>query len=98
MFVHTVYFWLKQGLSADQRVAFRAGLESLKGIGAIEAAYIGVPASTSRPVIDRSYTYALTVLLDSLESHDAYQVDPIHQAFVENYATYWERVVIYDAE
>lgn len=97
MFVHTVYFWLKKDLTPEQRANFRQGLESLTGIGAIKAAYIGEPAPTDRPVIDRSYTYGLTVLVDSIEQHDAYQVDPLHTAFVENYATYWERVVIYDA-
>ncbi|MFM8334667.1 MAG: Dabb family protein [Opitutaceae bacterium] len=30
--------------------------------------------------------------------HDAYQVDPLHLAFVERFKTFWNRVQIYDAE
>ena len=98
MFVHTVYFWLHQSLSASERAQFRAGLETLKNIPSAEAVYIGMPASTDRPVIDRSYDFGLTVLLQGLAEHDQYQVDEIHRAFVESYSSFWERVVIYDFE
>jgi hypothetical protein len=98
MFVHSVYFWLRKDLSQEQRQAFRGGLESLADIRSTEALYIGSPASTDRPVVDRSYDFALTVLLDDIQAHDAYQVDSIHRAFLESYKTYWDRVVIYDAE
>jgi hypothetical protein len=98
MFVHTVYFWLKQDLTAEQIREFREGVESLRGIAAIEELYIGTPAATHRPVIDRSYSLALTVLVKGLAEHDQYQEDPIHLAFVSRFSSYWERVVIYDAE
>lgn len=98
MFVHAVYFWLKKDLSAEQRAEFNAGVDTLTGIPAIEAVYIGGPAATYRPVVDRTYDVALVVLLKDLDAHEAYQVDPIHRAFVENYAKFWEKVVIYDSE
>ncbi|MBI2432587.1 MAG: Dabb family protein [Candidatus Hydrogenedentes bacterium] len=96
MFVHSVFFWLKPGLTADQVRAFRGGLETLRGVASARAVYIGEAAATSRPVVDRSYTFGLTVLLEDLAGHDAYQADPIHLAFVREYAKDWERVVIYD--
>lgn len=98
MFVHTVYFWLKKDLSANDRAAFMEGVASLTGIASTSAVYIGTPADTHRPVVDRTYDVALTVLLEDPAAHDAYQIDPIHKTFVENFGTCWEKVVIYDAD
>ena len=99
MLVHSVFFWLKPELTADQRAAFRAGVESLAGITAVEAVYVGTPAATEkRPVIDDSYSVALTVVCKDLAAQNAYQVDPVHLAFVNTFKTFWQRVQIYDAE
>jgi hypothetical protein len=99
MLVHTVYFWLKPELTAPQCAEFRKGVESLGGIKAVKAIYVGTPAKTpKRPIIDDSYSFALTVVCDDLAGHDAYQVDPLHLAFVERFKTFWNRVQIYDAD
>lgn len=99
MLVHSVYFWLKPELTEAQRQAFRAGVESLGGIASVAAAYVGAPAATvRRPVIDASYDVGLTVLLEDIEQHDAYQEDPIHTAFVTEFKDHWSRLVVYDAE
>ncbi len=98
MLVHTVYFWLKPELTDAQRADFRRGVESLAGIAAVEKIYVGTPAATiKRPIIDGSYSVALTVICRDVAAHDAYQVDPIHLAFVEQFKTFWTRVQIYDA-
>ena len=99
MLVHTVYFWLKPDLTDAQRAEFRRGVESLGTIKAVEKAYIGTPAATERrPIIDSSYSVGLTILCKDVAAHDAYQVDPIHLAFVNTCKTYWTKVQIYDAE
>ncbi len=98
MMIHTVLFWMKDGASDADVQALRQGLETLQRIKAPEAVYIGTPAETKRPVIDRSYTFCLTVVLPGMEAHDAYQEDPIHLAFVDNCARLWDRVLIYDAD
>lgn len=99
MLVHSVYFWLKPELSDAQRADFRRGVESLAGIKSVEKVYVGTPAATpKRAVIDDSYSVALTVLCRDLAAQDAYQVDPIHLAFVEQFKTFWTRVQIYDSE
>ena len=99
MLVHTVYFWLKPELTAAQRAEFRRGVESLGGIKAVEKIYVGTPAATEkRAIIDDSYSFALTVVCKDLAGHHAYQVDPIHDAFRNNFHTCWTRVQIYDAE
>lgn len=97
MLVHAVYFWLKDGLTLEDAARFRGGLESLRGCESVRDLFVGVPASTDRPVIDRTYTFALVVLFDDLAGHDAYQVHPIHRAFVETFSPYWKRVQIYDS-
>lgn len=99
MLVHTVYFWLVPTLTPAQRAEFRRGVESLGTINAVDKIYVGTPAKTQkRPIIDDSYSVALTVLCKDLAAHDAYQVDPIHLKFIETCKGYWNRVQIYDAE
>ncbi|ACB77386.1 Dabb family protein [Opitutus terrae] len=99
MLVHSVFFWLKPDLTAEQRAEFRRGVESLVAIKAIEKAYVGTPAKTAkRPVIEDTYSVALTVVCKDVAAHDAYQVDPVHLKFVERFKSFWSRVQIYDAE
>lgn len=99
MLYHCVYFWLKPELTADQRADFRRGVETLTRIAASEKVAVGVPAATERrPVIDSSYDVALIVACKDVAAHDAYQVDPIHLAFVGKYKDFWTRVQIYDSE
>jgi hypothetical protein len=99
MLVHTVIFWLRSDLAPAQREAFRTeGLESLRAIPAVAALYLGGPAPIPpRPVVDVTYTFAVTILFADIAAHDAYQVHPLHRAFVENFKASWERVQIYDA-
>jgi hypothetical protein len=99
MLVHTVYFWLKPELTAAQRADFRKGVESLGTMKSVDKLYVGTPAKTEkRPIIDDSYSVALTVICKDVAAHDAYQVDPIHHACIEQFKTCWARVQIYDAE
>ena len=99
MLYHCVYFWLKPELTPAQRAEFRRGVETLKGIKSAEKISVGVPAGTTRrPVIDSSYDVALIVECKDVAAEAAYQVDPIHLAFVEKFKTFWTRVQIYDSE
>lgn len=97
MLAHSVYFWLKEDLTAEQRNAFRKGLESLQGIPCAEVVYIGTPApTTKRPVIDDTYSFGLIVVCPDIAGHDTYQTHPLHQAFVKEFSSFWNRVAIYD--
>jgi hypothetical protein len=100
MLIHTVLFWLHKNLQDDQLTEFRIGLETLKHIKSAKAIYIGSPAATEpRPrILLSTYDFCLTVVFENLEAHNAYQVDPIHKKFLENYSSYWKRVRIYDAD
>ena len=100
MLVHTVLFWLEEGLSSDQIAEFRAGLETLEQIESAESVYVGTPANTPpRPdVLINTYDFCLTVVLEDTNAHDVYQADPKHKAFLKNFSSYIERVRVYDAD
>lgn len=97
MFVHAVYFWLREGLSSAERNRFVAGLRSLRGIDGVVQGYIGVPAPTDRPVIERGYSWSLVLVFANQADHDAYQVDPVHDTFRSQCSPYWTTVRIYDS-
>ena len=100
MLVHTVVFYLHGDLTAAQKEEFRnEGLESLRPIKSVHALYVGAPAAIPpRPVVDASYTFAITAVFAGVDAHNAYQVDPAHLAFVARFKGYWTKVQIYDAE
>jgi hypothetical protein len=98
MFVHTVYFWLRPDLSPADRAAFTAGVESICRTPSVRHAWHGAPAATDRPIIDRTYSWGLTVVFDDLAGHDAYQDHPVHLRFVEQHREKWTKVQIYDFE
>lgn len=82
-FVHHVHFWLK---NKQDKATLIKGLETLVPISHIRDMHIGVPADTNRDVIDRTYDVSLLLLFDDKAAQDAYQVDPIHVIFAEQYA------------
>jgi hypothetical protein len=98
MFVHAVYFWLDRSLTPAQEQAFAKRLHELTKIAYVRHGFVGRPAATNRPIIDRSYSFALTLAFDDQKGHDAYQVDPVHQKFVDDCAAQWVRVLIFDSE
>lgn len=100
MLVHSVFFWLRKDLTpAERETFFKEGLESLRPIGSVSSLHIGAPAAIApRPVVDSSYDFSITALFQDVAAHNAYQVDPVHVAFVERFKSFWTRVQIYDAE
>ncbi len=94
-FVHHVHFWLKNKEDKQQLID---GLNTLIPISHIGSIHIGVPANTNRDVIDRSYDVSLLLLFDTPEAQDAYQVDPTHVHFADNYAKpLCSKVVVVDS-
>ena len=47
-FIHTVFFWMKEDLTDEQKTDFLAGLKSLEQIETVRSIYIGIPAETPR--------------------------------------------------
>jgi hypothetical protein len=99
MLIHSVYFWLKPELTAEGRAHFKAEVKKLSAVRSIEKIYVGAPASIAeRSVTDRTFDVALTIAFRDGPAHDAYQVDPIHLAFVEGNKGAWTKVQVYDSE
>jgi hypothetical protein len=96
MFVHSVYFWLRTDLSEQDQQTFDSGIQSLIGIDTVRHAFSGPPASTDRPIIDRTYSRALVLVFDNKEGHDAYQEHDLHEAFRQNCGSFWSDIKIYD--
>jgi hypothetical protein len=97
MFVHAVYFWLRADLSDADRATFVAWMPRLCALPSVSQGYWGVPAATDRPVIERSYSYALVLLFADAAAEAAYQVDPEHDAFRAQCGVFWTRVQIFDS-
>ena len=97
MFVHSVYFWLRDDLSPSDKAKFVDGIRSLTTIDVVQLGFIGTPASTNRAIIDTTYSYALVLTFADAAAQDAYQVHPVHDAFRENCGGSWKKIVIYDS-
>jgi hypothetical protein len=96
-FVHHVYFWLKNPGSAEDKAKLIEGLKTLTKVKSLKSHHIGVPANTNRDVIDSSYSISWLTIFDNAKGQDAYQTDPIHLAFVDNYKHIWSKVIVYDS-
>ncbi|MBE0684544.1 MAG: Dabb family protein [Anaerolineaceae bacterium] len=95
---HLVFFWLSDQLTDSERRCFEIELEALIKTPSVLTGYYGMPADTHRPVVDRSYSYGLTLNFSGIAEHDQYQIDPVHLAFVERNSNKWGKVLIYDIE
>ena len=97
MFIHHVYFWLKNPSSEEDRKKLIEGLEKLTKVKMIKTFHIGKPADTNRDVIDRSYSVSWMLIFENKDAEESYQVDPIHLNFVETCKHLWDKVVVYDS-
>ncbi len=96
-FIHHVFFWLKEPVTAEGRTRFEAGLKALVKVETIVDYHLGIPAGTSRDVIDGTYTYSLLTTFKDRAGQDVYQTHPIHLKFIADCQDLWERVVVYDS-
>ncbi len=97
MFIHTVYFWLKDGTDAAVAAELsKACQDLLAPIPGVRQLWAGRPAMTPRDVVDNSYDVGLCVVLDDVAAHDVYQVHDLHQQFIKRFKPHWKRVQVYD--
>lgn len=98
MLVHSVFFWLKPNIPAEKVKAFREGLESLRAIETAHALYVGTAVPSDRPVVDSSYSFGLTVIFNNAVGLETYQVHPLHKEFLQKFSSFWDKVLVYDAQ
>jgi len=97
MFIHTVYFWLKEGTPESAREQLIKDCYTyLKAVPTVKQLWAGKPAMTPREVVDNSYGVGLTVVLDDSPGHEVYQKHPSHLVFIERNKEIWKRVQVYD--
>lgn len=95
---HHVFFWLKNPASVEDRNKLIAGLRKLEKIETIRSLQIGVPADTEkRPVVDNSYSVSELMFFDDVKGQNVYQDHPLHKKFIEDCASLWEKVIVYDS-
>ena len=98
-FAHTVYFWLANPDSEEDRTAFETSLQNfLDNSAYAKTNFIGKPPKASRDVVDGSFTYSLIVTFESAETQQKYQVEPPHLKFVEEASSLWTKVIVYDSQ
>lgn len=97
IFIHHVYFWLKNPGNEADKTKLLEGLEKLSKVPTIRMVHIGSPATTTRSVIERSYAVSWLCFFDNLEEEEVYQKHPIHLKFVEDYSHLWGKVIVYDS-
>lgn len=96
-FVHTVFFWMNEDVTDEQKANFaKNGLGELVKVSSIYKSYFGPPAETPREVVDNSYDFALICHFKNKNDQDAYQIDPIHLKFIEDFKDLWKEVIVYD--
>lgn len=95
---HQVFFWLRNPESIADRNQLIAGLEKLRAIEVVRQLHVGVPAKTEeRSVVDHSFAVSELMLFASKEDQLAYQLHPLHKAFVAECEPLWSKVVVYDS-
>ena len=97
-FTHTVFFWLHNPDSAEDRSAFEASLRKFLSRSAFaKTNFIGTPPVATRGVVDGSFTYSLIVTFASPEDQAAYQSEQPHLDFIAESEHLWSRVIVYDS-
>ena len=98
-FAHTVYFWLKNPDSQEDKAAFETSLQKfLDNSGYAKTKFIGMPPRASRDVVDGSFTYSLIVTFESAEAQQNYQDEAPHKLFIEESSKLWSKVIVYDSK
>jgi len=97
IFVHHVFFWLKEPNNQELRTQFKKGLQQLITIPLLKNSHIGRPVESAREVVDDSFTYSFIAFFRNKEDQDKYQIHPIHIQFIEDCQHLWNKVVVYDA-
>jgi hypothetical protein len=95
---HMVFFTLAED-SAEDRAKLVAACHTLSGIAGVTYFSVGTRAEdVEEPGVSVSdFDVALQTVFESKEAKEAYLVDPIHKAFVEDNHGLWSQVRVFDS-
>lgn len=95
--IHSVYFWLKKGLTTSEKMEFLNFFQALKNIPITNTLTFGKPApTTTREVTDNTFDYNLIITFATLEEINVYETHPDHIKAAQEYSKYWEKVQVRD--
>lgn len=97
IFIHHVYFWLKNTGSKADRDKLLEGLAKLSKVTTIQNFHIGKPADTNRDVIETGYAISWFTQFANAKDQEHYQTDPVHLKFIEECSHLWSKVIVYDS-
>jgi hypothetical protein len=95
---HNVYFTLTDASDAAKAKVIQACKKYLaKHPGTLYFACGTLAKELDRPVNVRDWDVGLHLVFDSQASHDAYQVAPLHEQFIEENKANWKNVRVFDS-
>ena len=95
--VHSVYFWLKDGVTEEQTEALIRDTKALLGpLPCVKQLDVGRPLGKARGVVDGSYHVAVVVYFADQAGYDAYLKHPDHLKLIGKYKAIWQKIVVYD--
>jgi hypothetical protein len=95
---HNVYFTLHESTEAARAKLVQACKKYLTGHpGTLFFACGTLAKDLARPVNDRDFDVGLHIIFDTHAAHDAYQVAPRHEQFIEENKTTWKKVRVFDS-
>lgn len=94
-----VIIWVREPVDQTRDMVVSAAERLLTEIPGVEAFHVGVMLPTDRPVVDKTYHLALNMQFAGAELLTAYQKDPKHVEFVEEYLKpNMAKLLVYDFE
>lgn len=99
MLQHTVFFYLNDDVTEEEKQQFENGLRELLSISSIFKSELGIPGDTEeRDVTDHSFAYSIYTWFETLEDYKIYDEHPDHLEFIDTYNSLWSDVKVYDSE
>jgi hypothetical protein len=98
LLAHNVYFALTDNSTAARTRLIEACKKYLsKHPGTVFFAVGPRATELSRPVNDLEFDVGLHIIFQNQAAHDAYQVAPLHEQFVEENKSNWKKVRVFDS-
>jgi hypothetical protein len=97
MIVHTVFFWIRKDAPASARKQLIDDCPKYLKSPTVNHLWVGTPADTpERDVVNATFDVGLTVIFDDVAAHNAYQVHPQHNIFIERNKSNFLRIEVFN--
>jgi hypothetical protein len=98
MLAHNVFFTLHDASESAQSRLVQACRKYLANHpGTVFFGCGGLAQELRREVNDLDFDVALHLVFESQAAHDAYQVAPLHEQFIEENRANWKKVRVFDS-